>query len=101
MDNAADSSKLDQKLLGPMASIVDRHKNDLLPLMMGKSSELSHAALKNDKMVHTVATYCYALLPGLVRLAVKEPTFISFVMNNRERLLGQLVARAEAAKAAE
>ena len=101
MDNAADQSKLDQKLLGPMAGIVDRHKNDLLPLMMGKSSELSHAALKNDEMVRTVATYCYALLPGLVRLAVKEPAFISFVMNNREKLLGHLVARAEAAKAAE
>ena len=99
--DTTDQSKLDQKLLGPMASIVDKHKNDLLPLMMGKSSELSHAALKNDEMVRTVATYCYALLPGLLRLAVTEPTFITFVMNNREKLLGQMVARAESAKAAE
>jgi hypothetical protein len=34
------------------------------------------------------------LLPVLIRLAVKEPTFISFVLNNREKLLGSLAAPA-------
>ncbi len=99
MDTAAESSKLEQKLLAPIGAIVEKHKSDLLPLMVGKSAALSHAALKNDDVVRKVATYCYALLPSLVRFAVKESVFVSFVMSNREKLLGHLVAREEAAKA--
>jgi hypothetical protein len=41
-----------------------------------------------------VATFCYPLLPGLVRLAIKEPVFVSFVMNNREKVLGGLSQQA-------
>ena len=40
--------------------------------------------------VRKVAVFCYPLLPGLVRLAIKEPAFVSFVMNNREKVLGRL-----------
>ena len=99
MDSPAAPSPLEQKLIGPMTSIVDKHKAHLLPLMKGKSSDLTHAALKNDEVVRTVATYCYALLPGLVRLAVKEQPFISFVMSNREKLLGHLVPPLDATAA--
>ena len=88
MDTAADNSTLNEKLTGPVTAILEKHKKELLPLMIDKSTTLSHAALKNDVMVRTVATYCYGLLPGLVRFAVKEATFISFVMSNREKLLG-------------
>jgi len=31
-----------------------------------------------------------------VRLAVKEPVFVNFVMNNRERVLGRLSQQAAA-----
>jgi hypothetical protein len=41
-----------------------------------------------------VATFCYPLLPGLVRLTIKEPVFVSFVMNNREKMLGGLSQQA-------
>lgn len=100
MDTEADNDKLTQKLAGPVAAILEKHKKELLPLMIDKSATLSHAALKNDVMVRTVATYCYGMLPGLVRFAVKEATFISFVMNNREKLLGRLVAGQEPEKVA-
>ncbi len=97
MDMTAEQSRLDQKLTAPMRAIVDKHKDNILPLLKGKSGELSQAALKNDETVRTVATYCYALLPGIVRLAVKEPAFVFFVMANREKLLGEIVGRQEAA----
>ncbi|WP_182915883.1 hypothetical protein [Massilia cavernae] len=44
--------------------------------------------------MRTVATCCYALMPGPVRLAVKEPAFIAFVLANREKVLGRLDNRA-------
>lgn len=34
-----------------------------------------------------------ALLPVLLCLAVKEPVFISLVLNNREKVLGPLTAQ--------
>jgi hypothetical protein len=34
------------------------------------------------------------LLPGLVRLAVKEPTFVSFILSNREKVLAPLTGPA-------
>jgi hypothetical protein len=98
MNLSTQHTALGDKLMGPLSSIIERHGGDILPLLAGKSGELSHAALKNDETVRTVATYCYALLPGLVRLAVKEPAFISFVMSNREQILTKLVAKQEKAE---
>lgn len=94
MNLSPDQGKLGDKLMGPLSNILEQHRADIVPLL-GKSGELSQAALRNDETVRTVATFCYALLPGLVRLAVKEPAFISFVMNNRETVLEKLIARQE------
>lgn len=88
---------LEQKLAGPVGAVIDKHKATIAPLLQGKSADLTAAALKNDEAVRTVAMYCYALLPGLVRLAVKEPTFVSFVLANREKLLARMVATPEGA----
>jgi hypothetical protein len=84
-----EQSKLAAKLMDPVSRIVSRHSAELAPML--KNGNLSaQAMLGNDDAVRTVATYCYALLPGLVRLAVKEPAFISFVLANRVKLLGKL-----------
>ena len=96
MDSAAEPSKLDQKLTGALNDIVDKHKASILPLLMGKSTDLSYAVLKNDDTVRKVAGFCYGMLPGPVRFVVKEHVFVDFVMNNREKLLGKLVAQKEA-----
>jgi hypothetical protein len=90
MDASAAQSPIEQKITSSLGPIIDKHKSNILPLL-GKSSELSVSDLNHDQAVRTVATYCYALLPGLVRLAVKEPTFIDFVMANRHKLLGKLI----------
>ena len=52
---------------------------------------ITRTALQNDAAVRTVAGYCYLMLPGLLRLAVKEHVFIDFVMTHREQLLNKLV----------
>ena len=86
---AVSESTLNDKLAAPLNAIVSRHRASLLP-MLGGSGASARAALGNDEAVRKVALFCYPLLPGIVRLAVKEPSFVNFVMNNREKLLARL-----------
>ena len=87
MNPLTDNAGLSEKLLAPVSNILNQHGATILPMLKGGTG----AALQNDENVRKVATFCYPLLPGLVRLAVKEPTFVSFVMNNREKILDRLV----------
>jgi hypothetical protein len=91
MMNFGDSSALADKLKAPMAAVIDKHRAEMKPMLAGKAGDLSRSALSNDDNVRTVATYAYAVLPGLVRLAVKEPAFIDFVLTHRHTVLEKLV----------
>lgn len=92
MSSTPDQAGLSEKLMAPMNSILSKHAQTIQPLL-GGSGTAARAALQNDEAVRKVATFCYPLLPGLLRLAVKEPVFVNFVMNNRERVLATLVSR--------
>ena len=92
MSSTLDQAGLSEKLMAPMNSILSKHSQAIQPLL-GGSETAARAALQNDETVRKVATFCYPLLPGLLRLAVKEPVFVNFVMNNRERVLATLVSR--------
>jgi hypothetical protein len=89
MHAMSDESGLTDKLSAPLNAIVSRHRASLMP-MLGGSESAARAALANDEAVRKVAVFCYPLLPGIVRLAIKEPAFVGFVMNNREKLLARL-----------
>ena len=89
MQAMPDPAGLADKLAAPFNAIVCRHRASLMP-MMGGSATAARAALANDEAVRKVAVFCYPLLPGVLRLAIKEPVFVGFVMNNRERLLVRL-----------
>lgn len=86
---AASEFHLNDKLAGPFNAIVSRHRASLLP-MLGGSASSARAALSNDEAVRKLAAFCYPLLPGIVRLTVKEASFVCFVMHNRETLLARL-----------
>jgi len=81
---------MEDKLTAPVAAIVEKHRATIIPMLAANGGAVSRAALRNDAAVRTVAGYCYQLLPGLLRLAVKEPVFIDFVMSHREQLLSKL-----------
>ena len=89
MQETLDPAGLSDKLAAPFNAIVCRHRASLMP-MLGGSETAARAALSEDEAVRKVAVFCYPLLPGTVRLAVKEHTFVGFVMNNREKLLVRL-----------
>ncbi|KQQ96210.1 hypothetical protein [Massilia sp. Leaf139] len=95
MDTLSDQTALADKLSAPFNAIVSRHRASLMP-MLGGSAPAARAALANDEAVRKVAVFCYPLLPGIVRLAIKEHVFIGFVMNNRERLLARLTTETPA-----
>lgn len=78
-------------LMEILTRLIASRREDILKAVHGKPGAASVAALQNDETVTTLARYCYALLPGVVRLAVKEDTFRRFVMSNRDKLLVQLV----------
>lgn len=97
--HASEQSGLADKLAAPFNAIVSRHRASLMP-MLGGSATSARAALANDDAVRKVAVFCYPLLPGIVRLAVKEPAFVNFVMNNREHLLARLTVETASAAGA-
>jgi hypothetical protein len=78
------------KLTGSVTAIIDKHRNSIAPMLSVNGDAITRTALQNDAAVRTVAGYCYLMLPALLRLAVKEPVFIDFVMTHREQLLGKL-----------
>jgi hypothetical protein len=96
MHAVPEPSALADKLSAPLNAIVSRHRASLMP-MLGGSEAAARAALANDEAVRKVAVFCYPLLPGILRLAVKEPAFVGFVMNNRERVLARLTVDPAAA----
>jgi hypothetical protein len=89
MQAISDAAGLADKLAARFNAIVCRHRASLMP-MLGGSETAARAALANDEAVRKLAVFCYPLLPGVLRLAIREPVFVSFVMNNRERLLARL-----------
>ena len=94
MNEASAEHGLADKLIGPISTIIDRKREELMPMLAGGAGQAAQHALRDDECVRKVATFCYPLLPGLVRLAVKEPMFVSFVLNNREKVLGRLASAA-------
>jgi hypothetical protein len=81
------------KLMIPLAQVLSQHREQILPMLGGQAGGNARALLGNDAAMRTLATYSYALLPGLVRLAVKEPVFLDFVMNNRDKILERLLVQ--------
>ncbi|QGZ39622.1 hypothetical protein IP92_01913 [Pseudoduganella flava] len=84
-------------LMQPVCRLIGEHREDILRKMDGKAGQWTVAALQNEQAIDTLAGICYELLPGLVRLAVKEPAFRTFVRNNRERIVAQLMPPQQAA----
>ncbi|WP_342117233.1 hypothetical protein [Pseudoduganella sp. OTU4001] len=76
-------------LMSPMARIVAEHRETIVSKLGGEAALA--AALRNERAIESVADVCYTLLPGVVRLAVKEPQFRAFVLANRDQVVALLL----------
>lgn len=90
MEAENEAQKLTAKLSAPLGKIVDQHKDKISALLVSGGTSTVGQALGKDENVRKVASFCYPLLPGLLRLVVKEHMFVNFVMQNREKLLAHL-----------
>ncbi len=97
MDIGKHAQSLSDRLAAPLATVIDNNKARITALLASDGAAQVGQALNKDENVRRVATFCYPLLPGLLRLVVKEPAFVSFVMHNREKLLAHLTPPALAA----
>lgn len=78
------------KLLGYVAIAIEQNKSKILPFLKEKTGEASLAVLKDDANVEKLASFLYALLPALVRLALREDVFVQFMLDNRNKILEKL-----------
>ena len=97
MEIGKETESLRERLTAPLSKVLDNNKTRITALLASDGAAQVGQALNKDENVRRVATFCYPLLPGLVRLVVKEPAFVSFVMHNREKLLSHLAPPALAA----
>ncbi len=79
------------KILGYVASAIEQNKSKIIPFLKEKTGEASLAAIRDDANVEKLASFLYAFLPGVVRLALKGQVFVRFMLDNRDKLLEKLL----------
>lgn len=87
-----------EKILGYVASAIEQNKSRIIPFLKEKTGEASLAALRDDANVEKLASFIYAFLPGVVRLALKEQMFVRFMLDNRDKLLEKLLQNGDLAQ---
>jgi hypothetical protein len=87
------SAKMNDMMCGALDSVLDKHRSEIFQIA-GKSGAASRTILANETVMRTVAEYCYAALPWPVRMAVKQPVFVDFMMARRERIVEKLTRSA-------
>jgi len=73
----------------PVARVVEGNRERILESVGGRAAL---AALQDERTMIRVAEVCYALLPGVIRLAVKETDFREFVLKHRGMVVERLLA---------
>lgn len=86
-----DATTLRQTLSAPLDTVLEKHRADITRLL-GPAGTQCQAALANDGTVRTVAEYCHELLPWPIRVAVKKPVFVDYVLANRGVIVARLAA---------
>ncbi|TFW17773.1 hypothetical protein E4L96_14010 [Massilia arenosa] len=87
------TAKLNDMMSGALDSVLDKHRSEIFQIA-GKSGDATRTVLANESVMRTVAEYCYAALPWPIRMAVKQPVFVDFVMARRERIVDKLTRSA-------
>jgi len=76
-------------IMAPLARIMAQHRGTIVEKLGGEAALA--ATLANERALEQVAGICYALLPGVLRLAVKEAQFHAFILANRDRVVAMLL----------
>lgn len=89
--NTGNASELSQTLSGPLNAVLSKHRDDICRLA-GSSGSLTANALQNETLMRKIAEFCHDALPWPLRMAVKKPAFVDFVLANRTTVISRLAA---------
>ena len=92
MNPLAESARQEGILNAPLNAMIEQHRATILAHIGATTSTGLAGVLASDEAVRDMANYCYELLPWPVRLAVKKPVFVEFVLAHRAAILAKRVA---------
>lgn len=84
-DNNVSSSDLSGKIMGALEPVIAEHWPKIEPY-----ADQALAAAQDDSNIETLAKKIYPWLPMMVRLAVKEDTFVTFTLTHKAPLLSKI-----------
>lgn len=84
-NNNANSSDLKGKIMGALGPVIAENWPKIEPY-----ANQALAAAQDDATIETLARKIYPWLPMMVRLALKEETFVSFTLEHKGPLLAKL-----------
>ncbi|RZM08260.1 MAG: hypothetical protein EOO88_50490 [Pedobacter sp.] len=84
-DNGAESSDLTGKIMGALGPVIAENWPKIEPY-----ADKALAAAEDDATIEMLARKIYPWLPMMVRLALKEDTFVSFTLQHKGPLLAKL-----------
>lgn len=94
-------TNLQEKILDTFSTTLDENRNAIISFLKNTLGPVSITALHQDEVIQTIATHIYRAAPLPARLAIKEESFISFLMNNKDRVIVKLEPLVASTKIAE
>ena len=76
-------SELGNKIADGVTKAVEDYKPQVREFVSSNMGSVSALGLQSDENIDKLARFLYPLLPGLVRMVVKEDTFAAFVVEHR------------------
>ena len=84
-DGGAENSALQEKIMGALGPVIADNWPKIEPY-----ADKALAAAEDDATMEMLARKIYPWLPMMVRMALKEDTFVSFTLQHKGPLLAKL-----------
>jgi hypothetical protein len=84
-NSGAENSDQNNKIMNALGPVIAEHWPKIEPY-----ADKALAAAQDDATFETLARKVYPWLPMMVRLAIKEDTFVSFALEHKGPLLAKL-----------
>ena len=98
-------SDLTNKISDGIGKAVEQYKPQVVEFVTNNMGGVSALGLQSDANIEKLARFLYPLLPGVVRMIVKEDAFAAFVLEHRamisEKIMPMLAKDAQPAFAPE
>jgi hypothetical protein len=84
-NNGAENSEISNKIMAALEPVIKEHWPKIEPY-----ADKALAAAQDDDTIEALARKIYPFLPMVLRLAIKEDKFITFILEHKGPLLTKL-----------